>query len=276
MAIATANTPIDMNSWFFWEDEPTEFPILTTTHVQEVGLGGKVQDYYGTGVELDMDGFPVAGTLTGTTYTVNGVQQYTVTNLNHDLPDAIALWSNSDPTLLNFLFSGADTFNGSSGADVLNGYNGNDKLNGNGGADKLNGGSGIDTLNGGTGKDILNGGADNDTLVWGTGDTRMDGGTGIDKLKLSVNLDLTGLLNNKFVNIEQINMVGGGGDVLTLNKSDVLAFSSTTDILKVFGDASDTVDLASAFNDLGEVAGGFHKYKSNLAILLVDTEITVT
>lgn len=259
MAIATANKPVNMDSWLFWD--ATDFQIVSATHVRDIGSGGRVQDYFGTGVVLDADDFPIAGTLTGTTYTVAGVQQYTVTNLDRDLVDAITLWSNKDPAILSFLFSGADTFNGSTGADVLNGYNGNDTIYGNGGNDKLNGG---------TGNDRLLGAAGNDTIIWGVGDT-VNGGAGADTLKTTIDLDLTALNDNKILNVETINLAGN--NTLKLSLQDLLAFPG--DDLKVLGNGADTVNFVDA-QGTGVMEGAFTRYTlSGGASLLIDSDIIV-
>ena len=79
--------------------------------------------------------------------------------------------SGNAPGLLSYIFSGADTLNGSPQSDVLNGFAGDDKVYGNGGNDLLEGGSCNDLLNGGAGADALLGGSGNDTYyVDNTGD----------------------------------------------------------------------------------------------------------
>lgn len=76
------------------------------------------------------------------------------------------------------VFSGIETFEGSSFADVLVGNDaaqtldgrlGNDAIQGQGGADTLIGGAGFDGLDGGAGNDRLVGGAAADSLVGGAG-----------------------------------------------------------------------------------------------------------
>jgi len=168
----------------------------------------------------------------------------------------------------------ANTLTGNGGNDTLNGNGGNDRINGGGGADRLYGGDGNDNLNGAAGADRLYGDAGNDTLVWSAANKLFDGGSGVDKLKVTVDLDLTAVANNKILNIETINMTGGGNDVLTLARADVLAISSSTNVLKVLGDAGDSIDIVGAFTDRG-IAGAFHKYTlGGGAVLLVDADIT--
>jgi Ca2+-binding RTX toxin-like protein len=146
------------------------------------------------------------------------------------------------------------------------------KLNGNDGNNILNGGAGNDTLDGKVGSDRLIGGTGNDTLVWGAGDT-IDGGAGKDKLKVSENLDLVSLANAALKGIETIDMNGGGNNTLTLNQQDLLDLSTSTNALTVFGNAGDMVN-ATGFASAG-VSGGFDRYTSGAAVLLVDQDLNV-
>lgn len=151
-------------------------------------------------------------------------------------------------------------------------------LTGNAGSNTLIGAGGNDTLDGGTaGNDTLQGDAGNDLMVWGSTDS-FDGGVGTDTLKLlSGNMNLTAVANSKIKNVEVIDMLEGGDNVLTLDARDVLDFSSTTNTLKVLGDdGRDSVDIVGTFTDGGEVAGGMHKYTfSNGCVLLVTEDVTV-
>lgn len=150
----------------------------------------------------------------------------------------------------------------------------NDRITGSGSANVLDGNRGNDTLDGKGGADVLKGGAGNDLLVWQAAD-RFDGGAGRDTLKIrSGDLDLTSVPDTKIKNVEQIDLAGGGENRLTLKKADVLALSSSTDVLKVLGTEGDTVDLRGNFSDLG-IADGFHKYKSGAAVVLVDADVHV-
>jgi hypothetical protein len=75
------------------------------------------------------------------------------------------------------------------------------------------------------------------------------------------------------VNVEQIDLRGGGANVLTLAMGDVLAISATA-TLKVLGDVDDTVD-AIGFAPGGDAPVGFVSYTSGGATLLVDEDVTV-
>jgi Ca2+-binding RTX toxin-like protein len=164
---------------------------------------------------------------------------------------------------------------GSDGADTLNGAAGKDSIEGGSGSDKLVGGAGNDRLDGGEGNDRLLGGTENDVFLWSEGDDTIDGGGGSDTLKvISGNLDLVALENNRIVNIETIDLTGDSGTVLTLLKSDVLALSTTTDVLKVLGDDGDQIN-AAGFTARGGPSDGFQTYKNGIATLLVDVDIDV-
>jgi len=160
-------------------------------------------------------------------------------------------------------------------ANALSGLGGADLLRGGAGNDTLYGGAGADTLNGGSGADTLAGNGGDDTLIWNGADAGLNGGIGTDTLKLTGgNLDLTAVINTKILEVEQIDLAGGGNNTLTVGQLDVLAISSTTDTLRVFGDAGDTV-IAAGFTDFG-VSGAFHQYQRGaLATLLVDTDVNV-
>jgi len=151
---------------------------------------------------------------------------------------------------------------------------GNINGTGNGVNNVLTGNSGNNVLNGGGGVDTLRGMGGNDTLIWNAQDALFDGGAGIDTLRVTGgNLNLTTIANTKILNVEQINLTGGGNNILTLNTLDVLELSSTTNVLKVLGDAGDSINIVPAFTDQG-VSGTFHRYTFGGATLLVDLDIT--
>jgi Ca2+-binding RTX toxin-like protein len=250
MAVATAFTPINMNNWTIWYGDAT---VADSTHIRVVS-GGRVQDYFGSFSYDPNDGALTGGTVSSTTYTLNGVQQYIVTGMNHSVLQINNLGdAGNAQNLLGYILSGNDVMNGSSGADAVNGYAGNDKINGGLGADKINGGAG------------------SDTITWGDGDT-VNGGVGKDILKVSAALlDLTTLANNKIVNVETINLAGT--TTLRLNLQDLLAFPG--DDLKVTGDAADTVDFDGTLG-AGTAEGTFTRYSlGGGASLLIDSDIDV-
>ena len=125
------------------------------------------------------------------------------------------------------------------------------------GADILVGSAGADTIDGRGGADSVRSGAGDDVVVYhgtelridGGGDRSSVGGTVGDTLKIGVSgldLDLVVASNNRFTNIESIDMRGAGSNALSLGVQDLLDLSDSTDNLFVRGDAGgvDSVDVA--------------------------------
>jgi serralysin len=194
-------------------------------------------------------------------------------------PHVVGTGNGADNTLVgndewNSLAGGAgkDTILGGIGNDTLDGGAGNDSLDGGADPDILYGGDGKDRLDGSAGQDQLSGGAGKDVLVWDAVDLNVDGGEGTDTLLvLSGDLDLT--VNDVIIkSVEKIDLATDrGANMLALAESDVLAMGG---VLTVLGDAGDTV------NAIGFVAGGaapegFAAYTGDVALLLVDVDITV-
>ncbi|CAB5499863.1 hypothetical protein formerly called flagellar hook-length control protein FliK, partial [Bathymodiolus thermophilus thioautotrophic gill symbiont] len=149
---------------------------------------------------------------------------------------------------IDFQGNGDDnTLTGTSADELFVAGLGNDVLTGNGGADVFNAGKGDDII-------IIN--ADNlaklsskvlssDLLA------RVDGGGNTDTLKLAgadLNLDLTQIDNGRIQDIEIIDLTGSGNNTLKLNLHDLLDISSSTNVLKVIGDAGDKVDIELSDN----------------------------
>ncbi|SFV89146.1 calcium binding hemolysin protein, putative [hydrothermal vent metagenome] len=144
-----------------------------------------------------------------------------------------------------------DTLTGTTADEIFVAGVGSDILTGNGGMDVFNAGMGDDTI-------IIN--ASNITALEETGDgnrARVDGGgntsTGVDTLKLDGSglvLDLTKISNNRIQDIEKIDITGSGNNTLKLDLNDLLDASSSTNILKVVGDAGDSV-IAAGFTKTG-------------------------
>jgi Ca2+-binding RTX toxin-like protein len=141
---------------------------------------------------------------------------------------------------------------------------------GNNGANVLTGTAQADTL-------IGNGG--NDTLVWDPLDLSVQGGAGTDTLRVNgadVNVDLTAVADDVITDIEVINLTGSGNNTLTLALADVLAISSTTDTLRVDGNAGDVVQTDLGWLQLANVTIGaqvYAQYVNDTAKLLVDTDV---
>lgn len=192
----------------------------------------------------------------------------------------------ADDRVVFYGADGNDTLRGGGGNDYLaSDYDGtsapqspfiagNDHVSGGGGNDRLVTAGGNDVLDGGIGVDTLDGGSGKDTLYWQASDALVNGGAGSDTLRLrSGNLDLTAIDNARIQNIETINMTNGGNNRLTLNASDILDISSSTNTLRVLGDSGDSVNIVGKFADEG-VSGGYHRYRVGSASLQVDTDIS--
>ena len=166
--------------------------------------------------------------------------------------------------------SGNDFLVGNDWSNVIDGLDGDDRILSRGGNDTIDGGSGNDNLDGGAGSDILLGGDGADVLTWrGTGDVRISGDGGEDTLKCG-DLDLTAVANNL---IQDVEVIACKSSKLKLSSTDILDLSSTTDTIKILGNASSSVNIVGAFVDEG-VHDGFHHYKIGAATLLVETDIT--
>jgi serralysin len=164
---------------------------------------------------------------------------------------------------------------GSSQGDKVFGNDADNRLQGGWGKDALFGGGGSDQLSGGAGVDRLRGGAGDDVLLWGARDRLVDGGSGRDTLLLTGgDLDLGAVPDGQIDDIEWIDMTGGGDSRLTLSAQDLLDLSSSSNRLKVLGDAGDFLDI-SGFTARGGPVSGFQTYRHGAATLLVDMDVTV-
>jgi hypothetical protein len=175
----------------------------------------------------------------------------------------------------------ANVIRGNDLANMLSGAGGDDSILGGSGGDILHGGDGDDTLEGGTGGDTLDGGAGSDSLAagegkdvlsWDADDAVINGGQNTDTLQVPGDLDLTLIGDGRILNIERIELSGGG--TLTLATTDVLAISSSTNTLTVLGEPGGTVNAAGFVLTGAPTASGFQAYTSGRATLLIDTDIT--
>lgn len=154
---------------------------------------------------------------------------------------------------------------------------------GNAEANHLDGNRGNDTLDGGGGVDSLVGGVGDDVLVYAAEDVLVNGGAGVDVLHIDgsgVSLNLTGVSGTAIQDIEVIDLAGTGNNTLTLALADVLAISSTTEILRIDGNSGDVVNQGAGWSTGGDpvIIGSntYHIYTQSLATLLVDTDITIS
>jgi Ca2+-binding RTX toxin-like protein len=156
-------------------------------------------------------------------------------------------------------------------------------LTGTNAANALNGGSLNDLINGLGGADRLLGFAGNDTLIIGDDDfVRVDGGAGTDTLRLAggtdINLNLSTLAKGAIKDIEQIDLVAGSlNNILTVTQESLLDLSSTSDLLKVFGDSGDTVNATGFVAGVSRTENGitFNVYTNGAATLWVQQGVKV-
>ena len=154
MAIATANTAIDMLNPTIWYGSvygANSTRIVITDYSAKIAVyDGKNFKYSGSKL--------ISGTLSafGQYKYSDTSNDYLVTGLNLDAKKVYDyVQSGQASALYNYALSGADTINGSSSGDVLRGFAGNDVIYGNGGIDTIYGDDGKDTLTGGAGADAF-------------------------------------------------------------------------------------------------------------------------
>ena len=168
------------------------------------------------------------------------------------------------------------------GAETQVGDNGPNMLIANQGAaatDILIGGQNDDLLFGDGGPDVLRGGEGDDTLTVPAADfQRLIGGNGFDTLRLAgagITLDLTSIPDNRIIDVEQIDITGTGGNMLTLDVQEVLNISTHSNTLIVKRDVGDVVNLGSGWTQqTGELIGGdyFEVFTQGAAVLKVETD----
>lgn len=148
MAVVTFNTPQDMSSSATWEGNLTGY---SNSYIS-IANGTHSATYYGS-FTFDSNGL-TGGTVTGYTEKTNGVEDFTITGASANALTVDSLLNSTDEFALDrYIFSGADTMNGSTGNDYIIGWGGIDTLRGNAGNDYIKGGSGNDNVDGGEGID---------------------------------------------------------------------------------------------------------------------------
>ena len=152
-------------------------------------------------------------------------------------------------------------------------------LTGSTAANNMVAGQGNDTLIGAGGADVLLGGAGNDTLsVADLTFARLDGGSGIDRLVLSgagMALDLASIANTRLQNMEVIDLTGTGNNSLVVSALEVLNLSSTSNALKVDGNAGDSISLAGQGWFFADTSGGYRTYTNGQASVQVASPVNV-
>jgi len=161
------------------------------------------------------------------------------------------------------------------GAVTHEGSNTDNVINGTAGADVVIAGDGDDTVNGNGGADVLRGGAGDDVLAISDGAfQQLIGGNGLDTVRLDGNgmvFDLQAIPDNKVTGIEQIDLNGGGNE-LVLNLVELANLSDETNTLTVLGDNGDALSADLAGFDASADAG-FTTYTNGTLTLVVDDDV---
>ena len=161
----------------------------------------------------------------------------------------------------------------------ISGTAGVDALSGTAADEVLIAGDNNDTLDGGAGNDILIGGNGDDTLIYDASDiSRIDGGGGTDTLAVNgsgKSLDLTGINNNRYQDIEFIDLTGSGGNALKLSTLDLLALSGSTNILTIDGNSDDFVEVTTGLWAQEANDGNYKVYTNGEATLKVDLDVPI-
>ena len=169
----------------------------------------------------------------------------------------------------------------SSGLPEIVGTSGDDILKGTSADERFEAGDGNDKLIGLGGADIFDGGAGNDKIqVADLSFALVDGGAGIDVLHLAgtgLNLNLADS-GDRISGIEIISLYSqGASNTLTLTAADLRNLSTTTNTLKVNGNAGGHIIVEdSGWIDGGNRGSGYyHEYTQGDAVLLVGQNLTV-
>ena len=154
--------------------------------------------------------------------------------------------------------------------DVIGGTSTAERFEGNGGDDDLSGNGGADDILGGAGSDVIK--------IPDLAFNSLDGGTEIDTLIVRAegqSLDFTSLGTNDIMSLERLNLAPSNVDnIITLDDQNIINFSETrdpfadtlddnpfgsggnplvesTDVLVIFGDSEDTLNLANSNTQAG-------------------------
>ena len=200
MATVNFKLATDMSAGYIWYGDVLK-SSATQILIWEGYSGGDAIRYNGTGFRYS-NGEVVGGVLKSVDYAVDVRSEssykmlFQITGLNIDAISAARYVKDGDYlSMVEFVASGNDKFNGSSGNDHILAFAGNDSVFGNKGDDYLEGGSGNDTLSGGVGNDLLLGDIGNDTFVFDSNlndksnvDTISDFESGQDHIALKASL----------------------------------------------------------------------------------------
>jgi Ca2+-binding RTX toxin-like protein len=121
-----------------------DFSTFSSTYAK-ITSGDYTGEVTGEGFAIDFSTFEPVGTVHTFTGSFQGSPVIVATRMNLDLNALYDVRDNAS-ALIDLIFGGKDTMEGSSGVDVLYGFGGNDKIDGNKGADILAGGDGRDVF----------------------------------------------------------------------------------------------------------------------------------
>lgn len=257
MAIVTAFKSLNMNATFIWFGDVT---IANASHIQ-IALGGKVANYYGSFI---YDDYGLAGgTITAGNYSEFGSKMLELTNGHYSVLTYLDyVLRRDDYSYFSYLFSGNDTFNGSSGNDALYGFAGNDSMYGNSGNDTLAGGIGNDLLVGAGGKDSLTGNLGSDIFDFNAGNE-----TGVTRLTRDIITDFKSSESDKIdlSTIDANAATTGVNDAFKFigtaafsgtNAVGQLRFGANTQVLYGSTDADAVAEFAIQVNGVSSLSAG--------------------
>ena len=272
MAILTAYHSVNLNTSSIWNGNVT---FADTGHIQ-ITDGIHLQNHYGT-FSYGKSGYLNGGNLTSMDYSESALKIYDLSDANYKaLTFFVYLSSSKASRLLNYIFAGNDTLNGSPENDVLNGYGGSNTLIGGSGDDRYfvgkgdkvieNPNGGIDTINCIStytlpdnvenlillGKSSINGTGNilDNTLNGNTGANVLDGGLGADTM-IGGNGNDTYIVDNPGDTV--IENSSGGKDLVKFNSSiDYIDYTLGANIenLTLTGSAPKSTGTGNELNNI--------------------------
>lgn len=211
-----------------------------------------------------------------------------------DGSDILSISGNSDETVSiitgsnNYVFSdgGDDDLSVTGSNNLIHAGAGNDEILVEGSGNYSFGDEGHDTFTinttsnksfGGDGADTFN--IDSASVLSGTG-TLINGNEGLDKLHLNNggNIDFTAINNDYVKNIEILSSVNGSANTITLSRSDVIAMTDDSNVLRIDMDNNDNLVFTNDsggtmnFHHIGKSANGHEIFTDGVVTLLVSDE----
>ncbi|QXH45711.1 calcium-binding protein [Pseudomonas xanthosomatis] len=207
---------LDPQDWSWDVTQATGSSMVISDGVHTQSFGGRFV-YFGD---------YVSGTVTSSTFRLNGATVYSATGMNKSLAELAEFAMTEGDTLETYAYvlDGNDTLLGSTGNDTLLGFAGDDLIDGRGGADIMIGGVGNDTYVvdniGDQVQELAGEGIDtvNIAIAVAKGSYTLGANVENGKLTNAVAFDLTGnALNNTLTGNAAANRLDGGLGADTLN-----------------------------------------------------------